>query len=103
MSDRVRGLVVASACTIVLAAGLWMLGIGGASSHTLAADGAERVLAQRVVASAVKATLRLPAAALLPGDPHVAVTDVVLSGAAAHPSTTHGHSRLYALFHVYQL
>jgi hypothetical protein len=104
VSDRIRRLLVACACTFALAAGLWMLGIGGVSPHTLAtADATDRAITQRLVGSAVKATLRLPVAALAPGSPHLTTADVVPVRADARAGTMHGRSRLYALFQVYQL
>lgn len=104
VSDRIRGLIVAIACSIALAAGLWMLGIGDASSHALATtDATERAITQRMVGGAAKATLRLPAVALAAGSARLLIADVVPARADTRADTLHRRSRLYALFHVYQL
>jgi hypothetical protein len=103
VSDRARALLVATALTVVVAAGLWMLGVGVDPHAVATADGGDRVLAHRVVPSAGKATPRLLIAA-------VGIGAALTPAAAFAPRRTtrpadaaYRTTRLYALLRVYRL
>jgi hypothetical protein len=83
---------------------MWVLGLGVASTHAVATpDGTDRAIMQRVAARAVKATLRVPAATLAPGSLRIGAAHLVPAHADTRAGAPRGRSRLYALFHVFQL
>ena len=102
MSDRTRELLAATALTVALAAGLWMLGVGVDPHAVATTDVGDRVVAPRSLPSASKAAPRVLLAAL--GGPAHAAAAALAPTSAAPPAVGAPRStRLYALLHVYRL